>query len=293
MKAVFPTDIRTGPWEEQMSSDYLLMKGEQGRMAALKAAYNDFRQSLGRADLAVYLAWHDVVARYRGSILGPLWITLSMAAMIGGIGLLYAQIFNMRTAEYVPFLAVGVVVWGLISTTIVESSDTFVQAAGILRQTSLPVFLFTWRTLLRNLIYLAHHVLILVAVFLIFGVFPGARILPALAGLLLVGLNLAWASMLVGIVSARFRDVPQIVAAAVQFMMFVTPVFWSPESLSGRPAVLTANPFYYMLEAVRAPLLGGSAPAQTHLTLAALALAGWSVSFLVFSHLRRRLVHFL
>src|SRR3712207_8984776 len=39
-------------------------------------------------------AWHDVVSRYRGSILGPFWITISMGLMVLGIGYLYSGLFN-------------------------------------------------------------------------------------------------------------------------------------------------------------------------------------------------------
>ena len=89
--------------------------------------------------LAWSLAWHDVVSRYRGSILGPLWITLSMGVMVLGIGVLWGGLFRVPVHEFIPFVAVGIVFFGVVTSTINEGCDTFVAAAGMLSQTALPV----------------------------------------------------------------------------------------------------------------------------------------------------------
>ncbi|HEY8616132.1 ABC transporter permease [Phenylobacterium sp.] len=276
-----------------MSSAYTHLTGHRGHLAEARAALDDVRRALGRSGLAVSLAWHDIVARYRGSILGPLWITLSMAAMVAGIGLLYAQLFRLSLAEYVPFLALGIVIWGMISTTIVESCDTFTHAAGMLRQTSLPLLIFPVRTVLRNLINLAHHVVIVVVVLALFTPWREIDLAAALLGLALVVVNLVWVTTVVGIVAARFRDIPQIVAAVVQFAMFMTPVFWRPEAIPERHLVLTLNPFHYMIAAVRRPLLGEPGEPGAYAILAALALAGWALAFGLYVITRRRIVHYL
>ena len=100
--------------------------------------------------------------------------------------------------------------------------------------------------------------------------------------------------MLLGIASARFRDIPQIVISVVQFAMFMTPVFWMPGVRFGDDhAVLVMNPFYHLLHAVRAPLLGETVPALTYGVLIALALIGWAATFSLFATTRRRIVHYL
>ena len=99
--------------------------------------------------------------------------------------------------------------------------------------------------------------------------------------------------MLVGIASARFRDIPQIVMSVMQFAMFMTPVFWLPDRFGKHQAVLDLNPFYHLLHAVRAPLLGQPVPGKTYLVLVAMAVLGWGVTFIVFARTRRRIVHYL
>jgi ABC-type polysaccharide/polyol phosphate export permease len=257
-------------------------------------AFEDLRNSVHRLGLAWSLARHDVVSRYRGSILGPFWITLSMGFMVLGIGLVYANLFGISVHDFLPLVALGIVFFGTISSTITEGCDSFVSAKNMLSQTNLPMFTFVWRTVLRNVINLAHHMVIVVAVLIIYGYWRKMSPVGALIGLVFLVANAGWISMLVGIVSARFRDVPQVVTSIMQFAIFVTPVFWPAERLKGaKHAVLDFNPFFHMLEAVRAPLLGAPIAPHTYSTLALMALLGWSLAFSLFAVTRRRIVHYL
>ncbi len=256
-------------------------------------AVADFVGACRRVNLAAQLAWHDVLARYRGSVLGPFWITISMGAMVLGIGVLYARLFKFPLDDFLPFVAVSIVLWGTISSVINEGCDTFVAAGGILRQTALPMFIFPMRLMIRALINMGHHLIIIVAV-LIWDrqtTLPGA--LLSLAALLVVLINIAWVGTLAGIISARFRDVPQIVAAGMQFAMFMTPVFWKPEQVGARHVLLEVNPFYYMFDAVRGPLLDEPMNPKTWPLLATMAVLGWLLTFAVFTGTRRRIVHYL
>ncbi|MFN4177062.1 ABC transporter permease [Phenylobacterium sp.] len=273
---------------------HMLRTGQRGGLFQLQMAFRDLKGSGQRLGLAWSLAWHDIVSRYRGSILGPFWITLSMGLMVLGIGFLYANLFKIPLNEFLPFVALGIVFFGVMTGVINEGCDTFVQAKGMLSQTSLPMFTFVWRTVLRNLISLAHHLVIVLAVLTVYGYWARADVPQALVGLVLMIVNVSWASMLAGIASARFRDIPQIVASVMQFAIFMTPVFWTPNRFSGQHmAILHANPFYHLLDAVRAPLLGQAVAHQSYLVLVLMALGGWTLTFALFARTRRRIVHYL
>lgn len=275
------------------TATHMLRTGRRGTLFQLQMALRDLRNSFQRIGLAWSLAWHDVGARYRGSILGPFWITLSMGLMVLGIGFLYANLFHIPIDEYLPYVALGIVFFGVMTGTINEGCDTFVQAAGILSQTSLPMFTFVWRTVFRNLINLAHHLVIVVIVLVVFGYWRHANVPVALVGVLLMLFNASWLSMLAGVVSARFRDIPQIVSSVMQFAIFMTPVFWRPDRFGKHEVVLAFNPFYHLLEAVRAPLLGQQVAPHTYGVLVGLGMAGWLLTFTIFAHTRRRIVHYL
>ena len=275
------------------AATHMLRTGRRGPLFEFQMALRDLRTSGARVGLAWSLAWHDISSRYRGSILGPFWITLSMGLLVMGMGLVYSRLFGLTLHDYLPYVALGIVFFATITGTITEGCDTFVQAAGMLSQTSLPMFTFVWRTIFRNLINLAHHLVIVVAVLVYFGFWRTANVPVALLGLALLVINASWGSMLAAIASARFRDIPQIVQSVMQFAMFMTPVFWKSDKFGENHIFLELNPFYHTLQAVRAPLLGAAVAPHTYLILAVLAVVGWAVTFAVFAMTRRRIVHYL
>lgn len=275
------------------TAQYMLRTGRRGALFEFNMAMRDLKASGDRLGLAWALAWADVTARYRGSILGPFWLTISMGLMVGGIGLLYGQLFKIPLNEFMPFVALGIVFFGTVTTTINEGCDTFTRASGMLSQTSLPMFTFVWRTVLRNLITLLHHMVIVVGVLVFYGYWRTFNLPLAALGLVLMVINAAWVSMLVAIISARFRDIPPIVASVTQFAMFLTPVFWMPTAFPQRHVFLALNPFYHMLQAVRAPLMGEAVDSLTWGVLVAMAIVGWAATFSIFAVTRRRIVHYL
>jgi ABC-type polysaccharide/polyol phosphate export permease len=283
----------TQPEKPMSESPRVVMNGRSGFGSDLVEAARDLVGALRRWRLWTSLAMHDVAARYRGSMLGPLWITVTTAAMIAGVGLLYSQLFGLSTAEYIPWLATGIVFWTFFASCISEGCDVFIGSGAIIKQTALPMFTFLGRVFTRNLINFAHQILIVAAVVIYYGGWAEANPLMSLAGLLLVLVNLGWIVLMCGIISARFRDVPQIVTALVQVAMFLTPVFWRPEAIKSHRFMLDGNPFHHMLEVTRRPLLGESAALESYLFLMAAAIVGWIVAFVLFSRTRRRVVHFL
>ena len=208
-----------------MSSPRVVTSRRKGFAGDLADGLLDLTTAVTKPRLWAALALHDIAAKYRGSILGPFWITGTTAAFVLGVGLLYAQLFNQSVTAYMPWLGVGMVLWTFFATTIIEGCETFIASAGIIKQTALPMSSFLFRTVGRNLIVLAHSLVVLVAVVVWFGIWRRSEPLVFLAGFALALANLVWMTLAVGIISTRFRDVPQIVVALLQVLLFMTPVF--------------------------------------------------------------------
>lgn len=226
----------------------------------LARALGDLANGFARWRLALALARLDIRNRYRGSVLGPFWLTLSTAIMVSCIGLLYAQLFQMPLAAYLPFLTVSLLIWNMIAQMVSDACTSLISAVGVIRQLPLPYTVHVLRFVLRNAIIAAHNLPLILVVFLIFGVMPGWVGLMALAGLGLVAVNAFAIGMLLGMICARFRDVQQIVASVLQLAFFLSPVLWKPELLQEMQALLPLNPFYVLMQTVRGPLLEGGAP---------------------------------
>src|ERR1700733_6740277 len=152
------------------------------------------------------LGMNDIRQRYRRSRIGQFWITLSMAVTIGTLGVLYAYLFNTTIQDYLPYLAVGMVVWGTISAIVTDACVVFTGAEMYLRQVPMPKTVFVHRMLVRNLVILAHNGVILPVLFLVPDVPIHWQALLFVPGLLLIVFNGVWIRLLVGTLCARFRD---------------------------------------------------------------------------------------
>src|SRR5262249_19204717 len=80
------------------------------------------------------LGWNDIRRRYRRSMLGPFWLTISMSLLVVALGSLYAQIFHMDIASYLPYLTLGFIAWGFISATIKDSCHAFFSQGEMIKQ---------------------------------------------------------------------------------------------------------------------------------------------------------------
>jgi ABC-type polysaccharide/polyol phosphate export permease len=224
------------------------------------------------------LAWNDVRRRYRRSGLGQFWLTLSMAATVGGLGFVYSHLFGVDVSTYLPYIAVTFVIWGIISTVIVDSCNALIENEQLLRHVPLPRSLFTLRVIARNIVIAAHNVIIIPIVFIWFGVGVNLNILWIVVGLALLIVNAFWIGYFLSIMCARFRDVPQIVTSAMQVVFFITPVMYLPDQLARRGfAVVRWNPFASLLEVVRDPLLGSAPSAWALGSCAIMAVVGLAV----------------
>jgi ABC-type polysaccharide/polyol phosphate export permease len=239
------------------------------------------------------LGLHDVRQRYRRSTLGPFWITISMGVMVLALGLLYGRIFGQDLHEYLPFLAAGFVVWGLISAMILGGSQAFIMAEGMIRQLNAPISVYAFRQVWSALIAFAHNIWIYLAVAWWYGTDIGWHSLLAIPALLLVLVNGLWITIFFGLLSARFRDVPLIVESVVQVLFFLTPVIWRPEMLPGRALLLHLNPFYHMVEILRLPMLGHTPAGENWLAVALIAVLGWAVTLFFFSAYRWRIAYWV
>lgn len=269
------------------------LSGRRSYISELAETGRDISESFGRFPLAFNLAVQDILGRYRGSILGPWWITIMTMTLVLGIGINYAALMHQKVDELLPYVAVGLVVWNFLSATISEGGDAFIAGAGMIKQSPIPLPLFILRCIIRNLISLAHQVVIIVGVLMWFKIFPGLGMLWALAGMVIIIVNLGWLALVLAMASARFRDMPQIVAAVLQMMLFLSPIFWTPTPVLAQSPFVAFNPFYFAIESVRAPLLHGTVPAQMISVLIPLAGIGWIVAILYYTQTRRRVVHYL
>jgi lipopolysaccharide transport system permease protein len=275
------------------ATPYLELHGNPDFAARNRLAMQDVQSGIRLLPLARRLGWLDIRLRYRGSLLGPLWLTLSTGIMVGALGFLYARIFHIDVENYLPYLALSIVLWGFLATVVGESCTAFTESEGIVRSVRMPFFLFAVRLLIRNALVLAHNVLVIVVVDVVFKVWPGWHAILAVPGLLLWAVNALALVLLLGTFCARFRDIPPIVASVMQIAFFVSPIIWSKDQLGSAQWVLPYNPFFGLLEIVRAPLLGASPGATIWLAAVLYSIVLWALAWGLFTRARGRIAFWL
>jgi lipopolysaccharide transport system permease protein len=252
-------------------------------------AVRDLREGARLWRLCWTLALLDIRLRYRGSMLGPFWLTLSTGVMVGAMGLIYSTLFRMELHEYLPFLAVSQVLWGFLASLVAEGSTGYTVAESMIRSIRMPFSLYAARIVLRNLLVLAHNMLVIVVVDLLLMAVPGPEALLAIPAMLVWLIDALAITAMLGALCARFRDIPPIVTSVMQMAFFVTPVIWKPELVGEHQWMLPFNPFYTLLEIVRAPLLGHVPSLTVYVSALLFSALLCTVSWLLFARVRGRI----
>jgi ABC-type polysaccharide/polyol phosphate export permease len=239
------------------------------------------------------LGWQDILQRYRGSILGPFWFTLTTAVFIAGLGPLYARLFSLNATEYLPFMALGVTTWQFITGTINDACGTFINSSHLMKQIRLPRFVLLFRVIWRNILIFLHNLPIYIFIFLWFDLPFDWHVLMVAPGFVVLCLNLVWIGLVVAILCARYRDITPIIGSVLQIGFFVTPVMWSYKLQSVNHWIIYANPFAAFIELVRAPMMGEPmAWPLMCLALSCLA-AGSFIAAILFLRCRRQIVYWV
>ena len=261
--------------------------------AVPKQAFADLVGGARLYELWCRFAFHDIRQRFRRSGLGPLWLTLSMGIMIGAMGLVFSTLFHQDVSQTLPYIATGVIFWGLLTTCINEGTSVFISAESYIRNVPLPISVHFYRMMARNVIIWGFNMVIYFAILVLFRIIPGWGVLMFIPGFIMFLINAAWISLAVGVLSTRYRDIPQVIANTLQVIFFLTPIFWSPATLPNRPAFVVFNPFYHLIEIVRAPLLGEVAPLLSWGLCVGMALAGLGFTAWLYRRAHARIAYWV
>ncbi|EFL89542.1 ABC transporter permease protein [Ahrensia sp. R2A130] len=224
------------------------------------------------------LALNDIRAQYRHSTLGTLWITASTAVFAITIGVIYGQFFGTEISKYLPYFAIGFIIWTYLSGAVNEATRTLIGQSSLIQTSRLPLIFHVLRMLAKNTIVFAHNAVVLFAIWLWFRWDIGLEALWAIPGFVMLFLTMFGLSLTLAIVCVRYRDIPPLVQAVTQFVFFASPIIWYAEQVKVAQAMVWLNPVTHFLAVVRDPLLGkpvdvGSLAAATAITVVSLVIA--------------------
>ncbi len=256
-------------------------------------AWSDITSGVTNWQLWGSMGWQDILQRYRRSVLGPLWISVSMTALLLTLGLLYGRLFGHDMSTYLPYLSAGLMIWNLLSISFIEGATAFIDSAPFIKQVRIPYSTFVMRVVWRNLLVAFHNALVFLPVAIFFKLPIGWITLLVIPGLILVLANSVWVGLGLALVSARYRDVPQIVVAMIQPLFFFTPIIWTLDQLDNRPGFVAGNPIYHWIEVMRAPMLGHPPSVESWFIAMGTAILGFVVCTAIYAKYRAHVSYWI
>jgi ABC-type polysaccharide/polyol phosphate export permease len=262
--------------------------------SAYHVALIDIFAGMLAVDIWGRLGWRDTKRRYRRTLFGPFWTTASLALFVIALGLVWSNLWHQNPKTYLPYLTSGMLCWTLFSVICTEGCSSFIGQETLIKQLRISFTLLACSTLWRNMIVFIHNMLIYVIVGIYGGVSISWASVLVIPGFALLCLNSLWIAILLGAVCTRYRDIQQLINSLLQISLFLTPIFWSPDQLTGRAALLAdLNPLYHLMAIVREPLLGRSPESLTWMVVVTGTFAGWVLTIYVMSKFRHRIVYWL
>lgn len=263
------------------------------RFGDLRAAATDLTRSIKAYKIWSYFGLQNVILRYRRTTLGPLWIVIGMLTSGLSISFVFGGLFGQSVKQTLPFILGGMMTYYFFAAPLNEGVSLFLGHSSVINSRSGPLMSYVLETMTTIGIIFLHNLVGFFLLLAAFGVYaiPHWTFVPAI---LLVMVFMSFSSALTGMLGARFRDFGQLLPFMSQVLFFVTPIFWDPKNVHGpRRAVLDYNPFYYMLNLTRGPLLGQPARLIDWAVVAGMTLVVALIWLFFFGAYRRRIVFWL
>jgi lipopolysaccharide transport system permease protein len=208
-----------------------------------------------RRDAAVIrvLAARDFRAKYKQSILGPLWLIVQPVSLLAAFFLAFRTVGDVKVADvpYLPFVLVGLSVWAFFQASLTIGTSSLISSVSFIRFTPCPREAFPVAAVIASLpAFAITGFAALVAVAVTGEISPRVVLMPvALAWLLLLTLGVV---VTTSAVAVRYRDVVNALPLVLQLGVFVAPVGFPLGKLAQPMRILVElNPLSGVLETFR------------------------------------------
>jgi ABC-type polysaccharide/polyol phosphate export permease len=254
----------------------------------------DLKSGLRYWRLSHLIGLGEIRRRYARSRLGQFWLTLSTAIMVVALGVVWSTLWKVDMRELMPFFAISLVIWNLITGVLAEASTIFVTTGPMFLNQGMSFSTAIYGLIYRHVLVFLHNVPIIVIVMVVFPFPLGSVSLLAVPALLFLLLSLLWLGYIIAIACVRYRDLTQAVQSTLLIAFLITPVLWTPEQLGpDKQLLLTLNPLADLLSVVREPLLGQVPSLSEWIGAAAFSVGGFLIALPLIGITRSRLIYWI
>lgn len=259
--------------------------------ADFAATLIDVREGIERRNVWLNFALHDTFNKYERTTLGPLWNSLTLVVIILMLGAVWSVIFGQKFSEFLPRISVGYMVWWFINSIVGGATGLFSgQHLAMLQNTATPKFCMVMRHVASCFFLFLHNIIPVILIVLIAGVpISPVQILfiPGIGLILLAGVP---ATIILGILCARFRDMQVLVNTIMGVGIMISPVMWDLELLGDKAIYAYLNPFTSFLQITKLPALGQMPTALDFAMSTAMVVVLWVVALALYHRVREKIV---
>lgn len=214
----------------------------------------DLKEIVAYHELFFLLVWRELKVRYKQTILGVLWVVLQPLITSGIFVIVFSKIAS-RGDEIVPyalFVLSGFTFWNFVNSSVNTASISLVYHTQLVTKVYFPRMMVPLSAVGAFFVDLLLNLLILLIVTLAYGIMPNLKWLLIPFFLLFIFIIASSFSLILAALNVRFRDVKFVVPFFLQVWMFLSPVFYSIDSVPEKLRYIFAfNPIVGCLQGFR------------------------------------------
>ena len=231
-----------------------------------------WRDLWGYKELFYFLAWRDILVRYKQTVVGVAWGVLRPLLTMLILTVVFGKMAKMPSGNvpYPVLVFAGLLPWQFFATVLSESGSSLVGNRNMISKVYFPRLVIPASSVITSLVDFLISACLLTLTMAWFQYLPTLRVfflplfvLLALTAAFGVGL---WISALM----VRYRDFRFIVPFMVQFGLYISPVGFTSSVVPEQWRILySINPMVGVIDGFRWALLGG----EHHLYLPGMLLS--------------------
>lgn len=205
--------------------------------------------------LFYFLAWRDILVRYKQTVIGVLWSVIRPLLTIVIFTIVFNKLGNFESAEGIPYaimVCAGMLPWQFFSSAFSESAGSLITNSNLLTKVYFPRLIVPASTVIVSFIDFLISFVILIGLFFYYGFTPDWKIIFLPLFILLATVTAMGAGLFIAALNVKYRDFRYIIPFIIQFGLYISPIGFSSEIIYGNEAIPESLRFMYALN----PMVG-------------------------------------
>lgn len=212
-------------------------------------------------ELFYFLAWRDILVRYKQTVVGIAWAVIRPFLTMIIFTVVFGRVARLPSdglAPYALMVFAGMLPWQFFSTALTESSTSLVSNSNLITKVYFPRLIVPASSVMISLVDFAITFIMLLGMMAWYAYTPDWHLIAVPLFLLLaVGLSFG-AGVWLCAVTVRYRDVRFVLPFVSQLGLFVSPVGFSSTVVPAEWRFLySLNPMVGIIDGFRWAVLRG------------------------------------